>query len=528
MTLARSAWFSTVSPRASAAVVALAVGMACAEGPAGPAGPAGPQGPAGPTGPAGPPVPPEVLYPPGLSVLAGADAIDTVDATPVQALVVRVVAADGKAMRRAVVRFAAVEVPGPMPGSGLRPSMLLSPVTGNSWQSLHVDSTDDEGRVAARVRMGTVAGAGQVEIAVPVLGASGTATFTVQPGAVAQVGIAPRDTGVLVGRPLTLRAAVQDRHGNARAEAVSLTVSDDRATLSGSTLTGNAVGRVRVTARAAAMSDTAGVSIVPQGTIVAATPPSDTGRMALYVFDLDGSNKRRLLTSVIAPGYYGELPPVWSSDGSAIYYHDNKSDHTKAIWVADPTTGATRRLPLPPNQLPSEAWPAPSRDGQWVYFNGPAYASPTLYRMRTDGTGTERIGQGYSMFRPSVSFDGTRVAGLYGGLLVLDLATGAITQLWVTRFSPAWSPVDDRIAYVDGPEWASGPIHVIQADGTGTRSLTTRAVYTGRVSWSSDAKYLIVSRNDGMLAVIVVATGEEIPIRISAGARPLVMPSWRP
>jgi hypothetical protein len=475
--------------------------------------------------------PGEKLQAPGLHLVAGGNVADTIDRIQAQALVVRVIGQDGRPVARTVVRFTPTEVvtgTGPFPI--VRPTMWVSPLTGASWSTLAIDSTDENGQAEALTRMGPTTGAAGVVVSVPVLGFVDTATYTVEPGAPVRIAIAPRDTAVFVGASLSFRGGAVDRHGNTRSDALTYTLSSDRATMSGGTLSASAVGRLRVTARLGNFSDTAGVSIVPRGTITAYTAMQHTGhQLAVFVFDLDGGNFRKLVPSVISGGYFGEMPPVWSSDARTIFYHDNKFDHTRALWVVDVTTGSSRRLATPPNQLAHEAWPNRSRDGQWVYYNGADYGGATLFRIRPDGTGREQVSPAsVRQLHPSLSPDGARVAASNGGALeVMDIATKQITPLGVTGFAPAWSPVDDRIAYVAAVS-GGGAIHVVGADGSGARAVTSGTSYSGRLDWSSDGKYLVAAAAGGRITVIDVATGEEMPVRITSVDHGFLSPSWKP
>jgi Tol biopolymer transport system component len=132
--------------------------------------------------------------------------------------------------------------------------------------------------------------------------------------------------------------------------------------------------------------------------------------------------------------------------------------------------------------------------------------------------------------QPSLSPDGTSAAFSAGGTLaVMDLASKQVTSLGLTAAAPAWSPLGDLIAYVSATDYQnSGTIHVVRPDGGGDRVVTTRVGYVGRLDWSPDGKYLVAAHNGGSLAVIDVATGEEMPVRLRAGGQSFLSPSWKP
>jgi TolB protein len=482
----------------------------------------------------GPTDPPTGSGAPELQIVAGAGATDTIAAIRRQPLVVRVVGANGKPLAGRVVLFAPTPLTAPPstppPSSITSTTMAVETVEG--WAPIGAGETDSDGRVAALVRMGVAAGPAGIVVSVPELGLAATATYTVTPGVARAFTVSPQDTAVYVGATLTLRAGMRDRAGNVRGDAVTYELTSSRATVVGSTLSATAIGRVRLTARSGALSDTIGVSIVPRGTIAAYSRVMTTGHeLAVYAFDLDGSNFRKVVPSVIGSGYFGEMPPVWSRDGATIFYHDNKSDHTRALWRVDVATGASRRLLSPADQFVHEAWPSRSADGQWVYFNGSAFNEATLFRVRTDGTGREQVSaSGASQRHPSPSPDGTTVAFSSGGTLtVMNLASKQVTSLGLTAAAPAWSPLGDLIAYVSASDYyGSGALHVVRPDGTGARAVTTSQGYVGRLDWSPDGKYLVAANNSGSLAVIDVASGEEMPVRLTVAGQSFLSPSWKP
>jgi hypothetical protein len=466
-------------------------------------------------------------------MLAGASGTDTVDAIPASALVVRVIGPDGKPAPNVTVRFTPTQrmTTGQFPSN--QATMLVAALTSATWTTLGVATTNDQGDAAILVRMGTLAGAGAIIVGAPALGFTDTATFTVQPGTASRLVVAPADTTVYIGGTVAVRAQAVDRYQNARADAVTLSTSRPVAAVQGTTVTGADIGRARITATAGTRSDTMGISIVPRGTIVAQAQMEHTGiELALYIVDLDGRNLRKIVSSVVAgTGYFGELPPVWSTDGKSVFYHDNKFDHTRALWVVDVATGVTRRLPSGTVALPHEAWPAVSPDGRWVYYNGSDFEGTTLFRIDPTGTTREQVGPA-GIATPTVSSDGRRVAALgvstffasgSGPIVIYDLATKVLTKLNITAQTLAWSPVDNRIAYLG----SSNDLRVVNADGTGDRALATDAGFSGRIAWSPDGKYVIAHRGR-WFGLVTVATGEVIPISFVGLSVGLLNPSWKP
>jgi Tol biopolymer transport system component len=466
---------------------------------------------------------------PGIHAVSGANVADTVSTTLAQPLVVRIIGPDRKPVSDAIVRFNPTIL---VSGKGAAATTMVSPTTtGGFFSLLATDTTDASGQASARVQLGGTAGTAGVIVTVPSLSYIDTLTFTVKPGNATRLVMQPQDTAVYVGRSFSLRGTAFDRFGNARTDRVTYTLTNGHASISGTTLAGRSIGRVRLTARVGSLSDTAGVSVVPRGTIAAYSMVMLTGQSAsIYTLDLDGSNLRKVVQSEIGPGYNVEAPPVWSTDGKTIFYHDGRVD-ARFLKAVDVATGTSRRLATAGNQLQDEAWPARSPDGQWLYFNGSKYADAVLFRIRTDGTGREQVSPAAPrQFRPSLSRDGTRVAGVNdlgisrpGPIEMMTLSTKTMQQLFVFGIAPAWSPNDDRIAFVTG----AGEIRVVNADGTGLRTVVPGPGYSDRVDWSPDAKYLIAVHNSRRLVVIDVATGEEMPVYIKAGDQFLMSPAWK-
>jgi WD40-like Beta Propeller Repeat len=109
--------------------------------------------------------------------------------------------------------------------------------------------------------------------------------------------------------------------------------------------------------------------------------------------------------------------------------------------------------------------------------------------MNSDGSGRRQI-RGCTD-NPSWSPDSTRLVcvteaegglGSVDGLVVVDVATGAVTPLTRTGKTPAWSPDGRSIAFVDDGLW------VVPAEGGKRRRLGTRQVddFAG-LAWSPDS-----------------------------------------
>jgi Tol biopolymer transport system component len=106
---------------------------------------------------------------------------------------------------------------------------------------------------------------------------------------------------------------------------------------------------------------------------------------------------------------------------------------------------------------------------------------------------------------------------------MLDLASGASTDLQVRGHQPAWSRNGAQIAFIgDGSS-----IRVMNPGGTGVRTVAgSPNSYAFGIDWSPDSQW-IVARNSsrGRLEIINAGTGESVPIPSTQGFNG---PSWKP
>ena len=218
----------------------------------------------------------------------------------------------------------------------------------------------------------------------------------------------------------------------------------------------------------------------PDGTRIAFGSIKD-GRSWVCVIDADGSGLRRLAE--------GSPDPDWSPDGSRIAF--------------------THPSPLPGGRIGSEIWVV-NADGSGprqvtrsgTFKGGPSW-SPDGTRMafilvRNPGSPTNP--------RPQIGIvnaDGTgeRVLTREGRVNVRREPDGAVTVLETAddANAPAWSPVDDRIAFWSGIETRYGQVWTIRSDGTESRQLTEDPAHRNSddPSWSPDGKQILFSTGRG-------------------------------
>jgi Tol biopolymer transport system component len=205
----------------------------------------------------------------------------------------------------------------------------------------------------------------------------------------------------------------------------------------------------------------------PDGTRIAFVSRR-SGDEELYVASADGSGVRRLTRSA-GP----DLSPAWSSDGRRIAWSRNAE-----IWTMR-ADGTNRRAVVRKTKVWHEhvtpAWHgtrlvySSNRAG---FFNPELYAVPAVRLTHTRGSDGVLGDDGMPDFSP----DGRRIVftsnrDRNGEIYVMSRNGSGERRLTTRRgddFLPRFSPDGTQIAFVSLP----GTIVVMNADGTGARSLT--------------------------------------------------------
>jgi hypothetical protein len=470
---------------------------------------------------------PPVRHEPGLRVASGAGHADTIGAFLPGDLVITVAGPDGAPLPGREVRVTPIAT-----GDGV-PTMLAirlkHPLTFADAHATAVDTTDAAGTVRLRLRLGQHAGPAALVVRSAGM-MDDTARFLVEPGRPARLAVQPRDTAVLVGGSYALGGAVADRMGHALPGTVTLRHLDGPAALAADgRVSGTAVGRARFLAEGGGFTDTAWVSVVPNGVLAAfaaTLQPGETGR--IVTFRTDGSQFRVAAERVIpyiGPTSYG-LWPAWSPSGDRMAFLDGTS-----LLVLDLATGTTHDItPADTPPVAGEYPPEFDRTGAWIYFTrGYLGGQNTIWRVRADGTGAAQVSPDAEWGleqRGSPSPDGTRIVyhtnRTTSGVVVrvLDLATGDSTDLAPGRF-PRWSPDGQWIGY-GGPDG----LRVIRPDGTGDRSLGVGGFEPG-FDWGPDGEWIVMDtwwQFASRLELVHVPSGLRLPLPFTRNVR---MGTWR-
>lgn len=183
-----------------------------------------------------------------------------------------------------------------------------------------------------------------------------------------------------------------------------------------------------------------------------------------------------------------------------------------------------------------------SPTGAWIAYYERSGDSASIYIVRPDGSGRERLttGPDYDA-NPTWGPGGHELAFARGvggmretwDIFVLDVGTGRETRLTDTperEMHTSWSADGRRIAFVVLTEDGSD-IHVMNRDGTDPRQLTFTDEREFHPKWSPDGRWLIYDSGTGserQVWTMDVETGEARQlVRLDAGFSASA-PAWSP
>jgi Tol biopolymer transport system component len=281
------------------------------------------------------------------------------------------------------------------------------------------------------------------------------------------------------------------------------------------------------------------------------------GERNIYVRTLDGSIDRELTT---LEGV--ETSPAWSPDGSQIAFtatvnspHPTKCLPRTAIpscnvdlYIINADGTNLRRLT---SSVAAERMASWSPDGTRIVFQSHGIVdgcpcSP-LHIINVDGTGdTPLTGHGTFLSFPSwnqttnmIAFESARMTS--SSLMTIDPETFVVRPLAIKPASsetsaPAWSPNGTEIAFVSGPTTPHGVLAIMGIDGTNGNlntiqhmSLNVNVDRAFPPTWSPDGQYLAFASDDGSAETLYIVKRDGTGLtQITDNATTYYAPAWSP
>lgn len=198
--------------------------------------------------------------------------------------------------------------------------------------------------------------------------------------------------------------------------------------------------------------------ISPDGTMIAISDSTKTGKSMVYTLPIGGGTPRQITEN--APSYWHG----WSPDGKTLAFTGQRGDNFD-IYSIPVQGGQEKRLTTAPGL---DDGPEYSPDGNWIYFNSERTGSMQIWRMHPDGSNQEQvITSDTNDWFPHISPDGKWMVflsyekGVSGHppnkdvtLNLMSLADKKIKVLAKlfggqgTINVPSWSPDSAKVAFV--------------------------------------------------------------------------------
>ena len=233
-----------------------------------------------------------------------------------------------------------------------------------------------------------------------------------------------------------------------------------------------------------------------------------SGRLALYLTDIDGDNLRLLLDSGNDP-----VVPAWSPDGSMIA-HAATIDGQSEIFVMNADGTGSRRLTHDPGDDSHPHW---SSDGR-IFFNS-ARTTPDRAAGWSD--------QWHEIF--SMDAEGEGIIQHTNCQAVCTFATPSPDGRMITYRKVIDAPGRN---WVQTPIERNSEIFVANLDGSNPRNISNNPAFDGWPVWSPDSKWVLYASNrDGVpyAAQIYLASPDGKTVtRITDGPWSHAQPTFSP
>ena len=281
------------------------------------------------------------------------------------------------------------------------------------------------------------------------------------------------------------------------------------------------------------------------------------------------------------PAEQGPMVPAIRPEKGIILFQSRVGKEPWQIFSLDLSTGTRTRLTRSPSD---DIYPSVSADGSWIVFESTRDGSATVWRMRFDGTGPQRLTDArfechapcwgkdsssvlYSSPRfgreqifalelrtrrerkltdsfwasilPAVSPDGSVIAfarNKLGWDVYRMNADGSGVEAITAKGGncrPDWSPDGKRIAYVSDVADGKGDVWTMDADGGNKRRVTMGDdSYDYNPAWSPDGRWIVYEttkgskRNPWSLAVLPAGGGT--PVLLTPAGADDRYPDWAP
>jgi Tol biopolymer transport system component len=223
----------------------------------------------------------------------------------------------------------------------------------------------------------------------------------------------------------------------------------------------------------------------------------------IFVVNADGSGLRNLT------GNAGGYVPAWSPDGRQIAF-SRDIGFTPYLYVMNADGSGQRRVTQEPMQVYGASW---SPDGRRLTFASgtTGMGNVWIYVVNVDGSGLQQLTRDWGD-EPAWSPDGQRIAFMNyrderprGGrrwqkvMYVMNAdGSGRRTLTWLSNSdgSFSWAPDGQRIAFVSDRD-GNDEVYVLNVDGSGLRNLTRNPARDGHPVWSSDGRTIGFVSNRG-------------------------------